>query len=189
MPAARDALARLGGDEFAILLTRLSDEQQANAIAFRIQEALSTPFSIGGREVFSTASIGSRQGGRSTPTQTTSCATPTPPCTTRRRAGRRDTSSSTRTCTRAPCDRLGLENDLRHAVINKDFDVHYQPIVSLASGMAVGFESLVRWTRNGEPVSPATFIPMAEELGLIEPIGTWVLKRPAVVRRLAATVS
>ena len=73
-------------------------------------------------------------------------------------------------------DRLGLENDLRHAVINKDFEVQYQPIVSLASGMAVGFESLVRWTRNGEPVSPATFIPMAEELGLIEPIGTFVLE-------------
>ena len=47
-------------------------------------------------------------------------------------------------------DRLGLENDLRHAVNNNDFEVHYQPIVSLASGMCVGFESLVRWTRNGE---------------------------------------
>jgi EAL domain-containing protein (putative c-di-GMP-specific phosphodiesterase class I) len=73
-------------------------------------------------------------------------------------------------------DRLGLENDLRHAVSSNDFEVHYQPIVSLASGMCVGFESLVRWTRNGQPVSPVTFIPMAEELGLIEPIGTWVLQ-------------
>ena len=73
-------------------------------------------------------------------------------------------------------DRLGLENDLRHAVSTTNFEVHYQPIVSLGSNMCVGFESLVRWTRNGEPVSPATFIPMAEELGLIEPIGTWVLQ-------------
>ena len=55
--------------------------------------------------------------------------------------------------------------------------MHYQPIVSLTSGMCVGFESLVRWTRNGEPVSPATFIPIAEELGLIEPLGTWVLQQ------------
>jgi EAL domain-containing protein (putative c-di-GMP-specific phosphodiesterase class I) len=74
-------------------------------------------------------------------------------------------------------DRLSLENDLRHAVDSNDFEMHYQPIVSLASGMCVGFESLVRWTRHGKPVSPATFIPIAEELGLIEPLGTWVLQQ------------
>ena len=74
-------------------------------------------------------------------------------------------------------DRLDLENDLRHAVSNQDFEVHYQPIVLLGSGMCVGFESLIRWTRNGKPVSPVTFVPMAEELGLIEPLGTWVLQQ------------
>jgi EAL domain-containing protein (putative c-di-GMP-specific phosphodiesterase class I) len=73
-------------------------------------------------------------------------------------------------------DRLGLESDLRHAVNNSQFEVHYQPIVLLASGMCVGFESLIRWQRNGEYVSPATFIPLAEEVGLIEPLGTWVLR-------------
>jgi EAL domain-containing protein (putative c-di-GMP-specific phosphodiesterase class I) len=55
--------------------------------------------------------------------------------------------------------------------------VHYQPIVSLTSGMCVGFESLVRWTRNGEPISPATFIPIAEELGLVGTLGTWVMQQ------------
>jgi EAL domain-containing protein (putative c-di-GMP-specific phosphodiesterase class I) len=73
-------------------------------------------------------------------------------------------------------DRLGLENDLRRAIEWNDFEVHYQPIVSLASGMCVGFESLVRWTRSGKPVSPAIFIPIAEELGLIEALGTRVLE-------------
>jgi EAL domain-containing protein (putative c-di-GMP-specific phosphodiesterase class I) len=73
-------------------------------------------------------------------------------------------------------DRLSLESDLHRAIASNDFEVHYQPIVSLTSGMCVGFESLVRWTRNGEPVSPATFVPIAEELGLIEPLGTWVLQ-------------
>ena len=73
-------------------------------------------------------------------------------------------------------DRLSLENDLRRAVAANDFEVHYQPIVALTSGMCVGFESLVRWKRNGEPVSPVTFVPIAEELGLIEPLGTWVLQ-------------
>ena len=72
-------------------------------------------------------------------------------------------------------DRLSLENDLRRAVANHDFEVHYQPIVALSSGMCIGFESLVRWTRGGEAISPATFVPIAEELGLIESLGTWVL--------------
>src|SRR6476660_3391167 len=73
-------------------------------------------------------------------------------------------------------DRLSLENDLRRAITINDFEVHYQPIVSLTSGMCVGFESLVRWTRNGEAVSPATFIPIAEELGLIEALGSWIME-------------
>ena len=74
-------------------------------------------------------------------------------------------------------DRLGLESDLRHAVDHNAFEVHYQPIVLLASGMCAGFEALVRWTRNGEAVSPTRFIPVAEELGLIEALGTWVLQQ------------
>jgi EAL domain-containing protein (putative c-di-GMP-specific phosphodiesterase class I) len=74
-------------------------------------------------------------------------------------------------------DRLGLESDLRHAVKSSAFEVYYQPIVSLQTRMCIGFESLVRWQRNGKPVSPADFIPMAEELGLIEPLGTWVLEQ------------
>src|SRR3954462_48047 len=73
-------------------------------------------------------------------------------------------------------DRLSLESDLRRAIAANDFEVHYQPIVSLTSGMCVGFESLVRWTRNGESVSPVTFVPIAEELGFIDSLGRWVLQ-------------
>jgi len=73
-------------------------------------------------------------------------------------------------------DRVGMETDLRHAVDTNGFELHYQPIVLLASRRCVGFESLARWTRNGKPVSPATFIPLAEELGIIEPLGTWALQ-------------
>ena len=170
-----DTLARLGGDEFVVLLNELAEQQQANAIAFRIQDALSAPFSIGGREVFTSVSMGLAFG----------------------RAEYKDPDEIMRDADIAMYhakshgkarhevfdadmharaqDRLGLENDLRRAVQHNQFELHYQPIVSLSSGLCVGFESLIRWTRDGESVSPAIFIPIAEELGLVDRIGSWVL--------------
>jgi diguanylate cyclase (GGDEF)-like protein/PAS domain S-box-containing protein len=172
-----DVLARLGGDEFAILLDGLTDEQQANAIAFRIQHALSTSFSLSGREVFTSASIGIAIGRvqYANPDEIMRDAD-TAMYHAKARGKARHELFDADMHARAR-DRLGLENDLRHAVDSHDFEVHYQPIVSLSSGMCIGFESLVRWTRNGEAVPPATFIPIAEELGLIEPLGTWVLQQ------------
>jgi diguanylate cyclase (GGDEF)-like protein/PAS domain S-box-containing protein len=172
-----DALARLGGDEFAILLNGLVDEQQANAVAFRIQKTLSAPFSIGGREVFTSVSIGIAPGLRHyTNPDVIMRDADTAMYHAKARGKARHEMFDADMHARVQ-DRLTLENDLRHAVDNNDFEVHYQPIVSLADGMCVGFESLVRWTRNGEAVSPATFVPMAEELGLIEALGTWVLQQ------------
>jgi diguanylate cyclase (GGDEF)-like protein/PAS domain S-box-containing protein len=173
----RDSLARLGGDEFAILLNGLVDEQQANAIAFRIQEALSAPFSVGGREVFSTASIGIAPGLQEyTHPEEIMRDADTAMYHAKGRGKARHELFDADMHARAR-DRLGLENDLRHAVSNQDFEVHYQPIVSLGPDRCIGFESLVRWTRNGEPIPPISFIPIAEELGLIEAIGTWVMQQ------------
>ena len=172
-----DALARLGGDEFAVLLNGLTDDAQANAIAFRIQDALSAPFSIGGREVFTSVSIGIAFGAAhySNPDEVMRDAdTAMYHAKARGKARHEVFDADMHARVR---DRLSLENDLRRAVANNDFEVLYQPIVSLTTGMCVGFESLVRWTRNGELISPATFIPIAEELGLIEPLGTWVLQQ------------
>jgi diguanylate cyclase (GGDEF)-like protein/PAS domain S-box-containing protein len=172
-----DALARLGGDEFAILLNGLGDDAQANAIAFRIQDALSAPFSIGGREVFTSASIGIAFGPAhyTNPDEVMRDAdTAMYHAKARGKARHEVFDADMHARVR---DRLSLENDLRRAIASNDFEVHYQPIVSLTSGMCVGFESLVRWTRNGEPISPVTFIPIAEELGLIEPLGTWVMQQ------------
>ncbi len=171
-----DSLARLGGDEFAILLNQVNDERQANAVAFRIQETLSAPLLVGGREVFTSASIGIAFGEAqyTSPDEIMRDAdTAMYHAKAHGKARHELFDAAMHARTR---DRLGLENDLRHAVHSNDFEVHYQPIVSLASGMCVGFESLIRWTRNGDAVSPATFIPVAEELGLIEPLGTWVLQ-------------
>ena len=172
-----DALARLGGDEFAILLNELGDANQANAIAFRIQEALSAPFSIGGREVFTSASIGIAFGHPKykNPDEIMRDADTAMYHAKSRGKARHELFDADMHA--RELDRLGLENDLRHAVQTNDFEVHYQPIVLLGSGMCVGFESLARWTRNGKPVPPVTFIPLAEELGIIEPLGTWALQQ------------
>ena len=175
-----DALARLGGDEFAILLNSLGDDGQANAIAFRIQDALSAPFSIGGREVFTSASIGIAFGPAhyTNPDEVMRDAdTAMYHAKSRGKARHEVFDADMHARVR---DRLSLENDLRRAIATNDFEVHYQPIVSLTSGMCVGFESLVRWTRNGEPISPATFIPIAEELGLVGSLGTWVMQQACI---------
>jgi len=171
-----DSLARLGGDEFAILLNGLEDEGQANVIAFRIQDALSAPFSIGGREVFTSASIGIAFSAAQydNPEEMMRDAD-TAMYHAKARGKARHELFDAEMHARA-LDRLGLENDLRQAVKSSGFDVHYQPIVSLNNGMCVGFEALVRWSRNGEATSPEKFIPVAEELGLIESLGTWVLQ-------------
>jgi diguanylate cyclase (GGDEF)-like protein/PAS domain S-box-containing protein len=172
-----DALARLGGDEFSILLNGLQTEEQANVVAFRVQEALSKPFSIGGREVFTSASIGIAFGmAQYTNPDEIMHDADTAMYHAKARGKARHEVFDADMDARAR-DRLELENDLRRAVSANDFEMHYQPIVSLDTGMCVGFESLVRWTRAGKPVSPATFIPIAEELGLIEPLGTWVLQQ------------
>ncbi len=171
-----DGLARLGGDEFAILLNGLQTDQQANVIAFRLQDELGKPFSIDGREVFTSASIGIAFGGTqyNGPDEMMHDAD-TAMYQAKAHGKARHEVFDADMDARAR-DRLELETDLRRAVGNADLETHYQPIVLLASGMCVGFESLVRWTRNGKPVSPATFIPIAEELGLIEQIGTRVLE-------------
>jgi diguanylate cyclase (GGDEF)-like protein/PAS domain S-box-containing protein len=172
-----DVLARLGGDEFAILLNELGDEIQANAIAFRIQSALGAPFSIGGRDVFTSASIGIAfcRSHYNNPDEIMRDADTAMYHAKSRGKARHELFDADMHA--RELDRLGLENDLRHAVNTNDFEVHYQPIVLLGSGRCVGFESLIRWTRNGKAVSPVTFIPLAEELGIIEPLGTWVLQQ------------
>lgn len=171
-----DSLARLGGDEFVILLDRLGDENQANAIALRLQGALAEPFSIGGREVFSSASIGIALSlvEYETPDDMMRAADMAMYHAKARGKARHETFDADMHA--RALDRLHLENALRRAVANQEIEVHFQPIVSLSSRHCVGFESLVRWSRDGKPVSPSLFIPVAEELGLIETIGTRVLQ-------------
>ena len=172
-----DLLARLGSDEFAVLLDAIDDETQANVVGFRLQEALSRPFSMGGRELVLSASIGIVVGGPGVANVEAML----------RDAGAAVQQAKTRGKGRhelfdphaqAPVqDRLAIESALREAVSAAAFEIHYQPIVSLTTRRCVGFESLVRWTHDGRPVSPGDFVPMAEELGIIGQLGTWMLQQ------------
>jgi diguanylate cyclase (GGDEF)-like protein/PAS domain S-box-containing protein len=171
-----DALARLGGDEFAILLNGLEDATQANAIAFRIQETLGVPFAIADREVVTSASIGIAFSKLEYANPEEIMRDADTAMYHAKQHGKARHELFDADMHARELDRLGFEGDLRRAVKSQAFEVHYQPIVSLATGMCAGFESLVRWNRNGQTVSPVQFIPVAEELGLIEPLGTWVLQ-------------
>jgi diguanylate cyclase (GGDEF)-like protein/PAS domain S-box-containing protein len=173
-----DSVARLGGDEFAILVDDMADAEVPNRVAERIQSTLSAPFELMGREVFLTASIGiaNHKARYQGPEDFLRDAdTAMHHAKTRGRAHHQvfDTTMHSRAV-----GLLQIENDLHRALEREELSVHYQPIVSLRTGTIAGFEALVRWQRPGQGfVPPADFIRIAEETGLIIPLGAFVLSK------------
>ena len=171
-------LARLGGDEFTMLLPRFTDQASVVQIVKQILNAFTQPFQLDQHEVFITASIGIAIG-------TAEYSLPEHLLRDADMAMYRAKASGSEpyqifdpTLHQTAIQRLQLEIDLRKAIYQQELVVHYQPILAIPTGSVVGFEALVRWQHPQKGlVSPAVFIPIAEETGLITQIGHWVLKR------------
>lgn len=180
---ADDCVARLGGDEFTILLDELPNPDVAASVAQNICRTVSAPLVIAGREIVLTASIGislyPNDG-----TDVSSLLRHADTAMYRAKQGGNDFCYFESGMESALSDRLKLENDLRRALERDEITVFYQPVIDTASGRIAGVEALVRWLHPEQGVvSPADFIPIAEETGLILPLGERVLRSACVQAR------
>ena len=171
----KDEVARLGGDEFTVLLEDVLKPSDAIRVAQRIQERISTPFEIQGTRIVISTSIGVVCGAAAYDRSEELLRDAEIAMYRAKQNGKARCELFDPAMHAHALRRLTLESDLRRALDSSELMVHYQPIVSLATGKIVGFEALSRWQTAQKMIMPAEFIPIAEETGLIVPINRAVL--------------
>ncbi len=175
---AEETLARLGGDEFTILVGSIRHPSDAMRVAKRIQGALGEPFSIQGREVFTSASMGIALSTGSHDRAEDLLRDADIAMFRAKMLGKSRCEFFDQEMHTQAVEQLQLETELRRAVEGKEFLLHYQPIVLLETGELAGFEALVRWQHPAKGlVYPDRFLSVVEKTGLVVPLGKWILRQ------------
>nr|CRH06945.1 putative Diguanylate cyclase/phosphodiesterase with PAS/PAC sensor(S) [Candidatus Magnetococcus massalia] len=173
-----DLISRLGGDEFSIVLNELREAEDAALVARRVMALLEKPYTIDGREVFLGSSVGISiyPDNAETLNGIIQCAERA--LRMAKEVGRNTYRFYSEEMNRNSAERLLLETALRRAVQEQGFELHYQPKLNLLTGEVEGMEALVRWPQpDGSMMPPDAFIPLAEDTGLIIPLGSWILRQ------------